>query len=142
MHSWEQIDEELGTYMPISRILQMEGGAKDKAAVLATRNYVAAAYKMGGQWLLFNKMTRRTDILYLKNKQADLQDKMDHVHGGDRGCRGCTAAGTRSCSRRINGGGFKQRHQEGARAFSRWARWGCARCFSSKTGGICRRKGA
>ena len=67
---WQQIDEECGTYEPIMRILEKEGGKDDREAIIATMRYVDKAMKMGGDWVCWNPMTERVDILYLKNTVA------------------------------------------------------------------------
>ena len=64
--SWQNIDEEAGVYEPIMRICELEGGKDDLAAVQATMLYVEKAMKMGGDWVSWNPMTERVDILYVK----------------------------------------------------------------------------
>eukprot|EP00974_Lingulodinium_polyedra_P094487 9158731-Lingulodinium_polyedra.AAC.1 len=46
MEGWEEVGEDIGAYVPISKILEHEGGKHDPEAVTATRRYIEKAFKM------------------------------------------------------------------------------------------------
>ena len=78
LQSWQTIDEESGTYEPFDRIIHFEGGKESKPAVQAATLYVQKAKQMGGQWVMWNPMTERTDILYIKKSLKKVfQQKWD-----------------------------------------------------------------
>ena len=60
-----------GTYMPMSRIYQMEGGADDPNAWRIAQLYAAKCVQMGPPWSLWNPMTERTDYLYLEKSWSE-----------------------------------------------------------------------
>lgn len=63
---WKQIDREMGTYEPLERIIWLEGGKEYASSVQAALIYVRKAVAMGGDWIRWNPMTERSDVLYLK----------------------------------------------------------------------------
>eukprot|EP00974_Lingulodinium_polyedra_P134204 11228322-Lingulodinium_polyedra.AAC.2 len=65
-HEWQDIDEESGCYEPLERIIELEGGRQYNEAVRAALRYVMKARAMGGKWVMWNPMTERCDILYIK----------------------------------------------------------------------------
>lgn len=62
--SFQTVDETLGEYMPLMKIIGEEGG--DKTAVTAGLKYAIKCARMGGRWTLWNPMTERTEFLYLR----------------------------------------------------------------------------
>ena len=64
--SWSRVQGEHGVYMPFEKIVQEEGGETSPAAVKAATLYAMKAIAMGGEWIRYNVMTERTDILYLQ----------------------------------------------------------------------------
>ena len=69
---WNQIDEETGTYEPLEKIIEHEGGMQSPSAVQAGLLYASKAMHMGGAWISWNPMTERTDILYVKKTMKTL----------------------------------------------------------------------
>lgn len=69
-----ELDESIGSYEPISIVLKREGG--DQAALQATQAYLRNAMRMyqegarfrGRPMLLFNDMTERFEVLYIKQQ--------------------------------------------------------------------------
>ena len=57
---------EVGTYVSLERIIHYEGGMSSTCAIKAGLLYAKKAKAMGGQWLLYNPMAERTDILYVR----------------------------------------------------------------------------
>ena len=64
--SWQRIDTTLGEYLPMIKILEREGN--DEEGRKATRLIVTKAFAMGGQWISWNDVTERYDILHLTKK--------------------------------------------------------------------------
>jgi len=70
----EHTDVQAGTYMPFAVIFKEEGG--DRSAFDAAENYVAECFRLhsegttmqGRPWVLFNKMTKRVEMLYVKKQ--------------------------------------------------------------------------
>lgn len=63
--SYKQADVSKGVYTPFSVLVREEGD--DDAGLRAARNYAASCRQMGGSWVRFNKMTQRTEYLYMKS---------------------------------------------------------------------------
>lgn len=61
--SFCQVDTNLGQYMPLSVIVQKEGGDADAQA--AAVRYAAKCLAMGGPWTSHNDMTERLEYLYM-----------------------------------------------------------------------------
>ena len=57
---------EHGVHTPFEKIVQEEGGETSPAAVKAATLYAMKALAMGGEWIRYNVMTERTDILCLQ----------------------------------------------------------------------------
>ena len=66
--SWQDIDEEAGTYECGKIIWDREGG--DAYGLAAARNYITACIHMGAPWVQFNEMTGRQEYLYLKKPRS------------------------------------------------------------------------
>ena len=66
--SWQDIDEEAGTYECGKIIWDREGG--DVYGLAAARNYITACIHMGAPWVQFNEMTGRQEYLYLKKPRS------------------------------------------------------------------------
>ena len=64
--SWSRVHGVHVVYMPSEQIVQEEGGETSPAAVKAATLYAMKALAMGGEWIRYNVMTERTDILYLQ----------------------------------------------------------------------------
>lgn len=61
---YEKLDMSKGVWLPFTRIVQKEGG--DEAAVSAAENYIKSCMMKG--WVKTNRMTQRTEYLYLKSE--------------------------------------------------------------------------
>ena len=66
--SWQDIDEEAGTYECGKIIWDREGG--DVYGLAAARNYITACIHMGAPWVQFKEMTGRQEYLYLKKPRS------------------------------------------------------------------------
>ena len=69
IESWKRVDEDIGSYEPLERIVKFEGGRHSASAWQAAYNYVSKAMALGGNWLSYNSFTQRVDILYVKKTQ-------------------------------------------------------------------------
>jgi hypothetical protein len=69
--SFKQVFGNLGTYMPVERIIHFEGGVASTAAIQASVKYVEKALSMGGDMIRWNPMTERSDILYVCHTKRD-----------------------------------------------------------------------
>ena len=69
---WQKVSMDEGCYESLERIIFLEGGRRSPQAVRAAVNYVTKAFAMGGDWINFNSMTGRTDILYIKKKKMSI----------------------------------------------------------------------
>ena len=67
---WKEVNEDVGTYKAFDRIVWLEGNTA--SAVTAAINYVTKAMRMGGQWIHWNPMTERTDVLYVKKSHRSI----------------------------------------------------------------------
>jgi len=66
LEEYQLIDEDDGTYQCFENIVIGEGGKDSPDAWSAATNYVTATMELGGKWLTYNCMTKRTDILYIQ----------------------------------------------------------------------------
>jgi hypothetical protein len=67
---YSKIDKSAGVYLPATVVFQREGG--DRAALVAASNYISACIRMGGDWVHFNAMTRRSEYLYVQKEKIEL----------------------------------------------------------------------
>ena len=68
--SYQRVQESAGVYLPLTRIVQEQGG--DKAAITATKNYVAQCLLMRGKWVKYNSMTCRYEYLFVQEKTREV----------------------------------------------------------------------
>ena len=74
--SYETVDRTKGKMLPLPRIIQKEGGAKNPENVKAALNYVFKAIVMGGNWVSVNDMTGRVYFLQQEGAHRKLQGKV------------------------------------------------------------------
>ena len=75
LESWQQINEEVGTYEPFDMVLKHEGGRWSPAAWAAAMEYCKTCCALGGRWLSYNYFTKRVDVLYIKKTQRSVHKK-------------------------------------------------------------------
>ena len=63
---WKRVDVTKGKYLPIGRIVHLEGGYDDKEAVAGVMRLVASALCMGEPWVVKHPQTKRLVFLYLE----------------------------------------------------------------------------
>ena len=80
--SWQDIDEEAGTYECGKIIWDREGG--DVYGLAAARNYITTCIHMGAPWVQFNEMTGRQEYLYLKNQEAHFYKVLEPLRGNSQ----------------------------------------------------------
>jgi len=73
VESWRVVDEEVGTYMSINKIITEEGGGDED--VEATARLVAKCQKMGYPWVVWNDGTERIDYLYVRKARREEFDR-------------------------------------------------------------------
>ena len=73
VESWRVVDEEVGTYMSINKIVTEEGGGEED--VEATARLVAKCQKMGYPWVVWNDGTERIDYLYVRKARREEFDR-------------------------------------------------------------------
>ena len=71
--SFKKVDASKGRYMSFARIVKEEGA--DVEATTAATHYIEACLKMQGDWLRFNRMTRRVDYLYMHEEVHELFER-------------------------------------------------------------------
>merc|ERR1719383_494506 len=71
-----EIDESIGTYEPLDVIIKKEGGQNNPRAIAAGVQYAKHAIESGGQFLLYNEFTKRTDVLYIKKSKRESFSRM------------------------------------------------------------------
>jgi hypothetical protein len=72
LEQYQVCNEDDGSYEPFENIVVAEGGKDSPAAWQAASRYVEKAMQLAGQWLSYNPMTERTDILYIKRKRRSV----------------------------------------------------------------------
>lgn len=65
---YEEEEAAEGTYETVDFIIGEEGGSHREENVIAAKNYIKYCLKKGGKWLKQCKRTKRTKILYVKDK--------------------------------------------------------------------------
>jgi hypothetical protein len=73
--SWCEVDESKGTYMSISRLIDIEGGRSDQEAVRAAISLASKCMAMGGKFLKWNSMTDRWNFLRYEHTVAETFSK-------------------------------------------------------------------
>lgn len=79
--AYEQVNTELGEYLPWKVIADREGG--DRSAQLAAYNYVRKCSAMQGKWVAYNAMTERYEYLYIRRQHSEVHREV--WLGGHRG---------------------------------------------------------
>lgn len=63
-----KIDTNLGTYLPVSMIVDAEGGQNNADARVAGAKYISKCIMMGGKWCMYNGMTERMEYLHIRKQ--------------------------------------------------------------------------
>ena len=69
--TYQKVDRTKGTYLPLSMIVQSEGGKDDPESLSAAEKYCLKCVAMGGEWCSLNSMTERMEYLYLRRESMD-----------------------------------------------------------------------
>ena len=70
-----ELEAEIGTWLPVPRVVKEEGGYKSPAAVKAAMNYVRKAVAMGPAWAQVNPMTEAIEVYYIRREKRTEHEK-------------------------------------------------------------------
>ena len=68
-------DSEIGTWLPLPRVIKEEGGYEVESAVKAGLTYCRKCVEMGSEWAMFNTMTERMEFYYIVNEKRTMHEK-------------------------------------------------------------------
>lgn len=69
---WSIESAEIGEYVPLTVLIEREGGAAYKENVEAALRHATKCVKMGGKWLSFNPLTERVEFLHVRKQYNEL----------------------------------------------------------------------
>jgi hypothetical protein len=68
---WEFEDVEIGEYIPLTLVIEREGGFRFTRDIEAGLRYAEKCLKMGGRYVAWNPMTERADFFHVRKQHKD-----------------------------------------------------------------------